>query len=96
MFHFSDVKQNLYELMRVHFPEMVMFQKLFFDPDLEFFYAVSIIPRRLSYLYQKSNIMGSNFQEQHFLYHKRSTPLRPVLRDYGGQVALRQVLENKP
>jgi len=37
MSHFFEVTQNLYETMRVYFPEMVMFTKSVFDPDLEFF-----------------------------------------------------------
>jgi len=42
--HFCDVRQNVHEPMRVHFPEMVMFTKLLFDPSLISFPLVSITP----------------------------------------------------
>jgi hypothetical protein len=44
MFYFFEVAQNLYETMRVHFPEMVMFPKLLFDPSLTSLPLVSITP----------------------------------------------------
>jgi len=44
MFHFFDVTQDLYETMRVHFPEMVMFMKLLLNPSLNSFTLISITP----------------------------------------------------
>jgi len=53
-----------------HFPGKLVFTKLVFDPDLEFFYFCFNHPQKLTYLYQKFNLKaisrhgkGSNDEE---------------------------------
>jgi hypothetical protein len=58
MSHFFEVTQNLYETMRGYFPEMVMFTKSVFDPDLGFFLVWFNPPRNSTLLYQKSKIIA--------------------------------------
>jgi hypothetical protein len=52
MFHSFNVTQNPYETMRGHFSPSV------FDPSLNSFISVSISPWKLTYLYQKLNIIA--------------------------------------
>jgi hypothetical protein len=61
MSHFFDGTQNLYETMRVHFPEIVMFKKLVFDPDLGFFLVWFNHPPEVDLFIPKIEYYG-NFQ----------------------------------